>query len=81
MQFMHTLATVARLPALLTRAVGHWLGLDTHDSSSMSHDRPLEPGQQHSSRSTGDAVQQATSRRGCGDCRMQLACFSFACCQ
>ncbi|KAL4459002.1 hypothetical protein ABPG75_013867 [Micractinium tetrahymenae] len=25
-------------------SVGHWLGLDTHDSSSMSHDRPLEPG-------------------------------------
>ncbi|EFN53170.1 hypothetical protein CHLNCDRAFT_136970 [Chlorella variabilis] len=25
-------------------SVGHWLGLDTHDSSTMSHDRPLEPG-------------------------------------
>lgn len=25
-------------------AVGHWLGMDTHDSATMSHDRPLEPG-------------------------------------
>lgn len=25
-------------------SVGHWLGLDTHDSSTMSHDRPLEAG-------------------------------------
>ena len=25
-------------------SVGHWLGLDTHDSSAMPHDRPLEPG-------------------------------------
>ncbi|GAB4823335.1 hypothetical protein N2152v2_010381 [Parachlorella kessleri] len=25
-------------------SVGHWLGMDTHDTSSISHDRPLEPG-------------------------------------
>lgn len=25
-------------------SVGHWLGMDTHDSSTMVHDRPLEPG-------------------------------------
>lgn len=25
-------------------SVGHWLGLDTHDSSTMSHDGPLEEG-------------------------------------
>jgi len=25
-------------------SVGHWLGLDTHDSSTVSHDLPLEPG-------------------------------------
>lgn len=25
-------------------SVGHWLGLDTHDSSTISHDRLLEPG-------------------------------------
>ncbi|KAL4859087.1 Intermediate cleaving peptidase 55 [Chlorella vulgaris] len=25
-------------------SVGHWLGLDTHDSSTMSHDRQMEPG-------------------------------------
>ena len=25
-------------------SVGHWLGMDTHDSATMSHDRPLEPG-------------------------------------
>lgn len=24
--------------------VGHWLGMDTHDASTVSHDRPLEPG-------------------------------------
>eukprot|EP00887_Chlorella_sp_A99_P006650 scaffold3.g6650.t1 len=25
-------------------SVGHWLGMDTHDSAGVSHDRPLEPG-------------------------------------
>ncbi|KAK9811610.1 hypothetical protein WJX72_006911 [[Myrmecia] bisecta] len=25
-------------------SVGHWLGMDTHDTSSVSHDTPLEPG-------------------------------------
>lgn len=25
-------------------SVGHWLGMDTHDTSSVSHDRALEPG-------------------------------------
>lgn len=25
-------------------SVGHWLGLDTHDASSVAHDIPLEPG-------------------------------------
>jgi Xaa-Pro aminopeptidase len=25
-------------------SVGHWLGLDTHDCASISHDTPLEPG-------------------------------------
>lgn len=29
---------------VLVSAVGHWLGLDTHDSSTMSHDRQMEPG-------------------------------------
>lgn len=33
-------------------SVGHWLGLDTHDSSSMSHDRPLEPGGRGGGRAT-----------------------------
>jgi len=25
-------------------SVGHWLGIDTHDSNTVGHDRPLEPG-------------------------------------
>ena len=36
-------------------AVGHWIGLDTHDTSTASHDRPLEPGQ-HQKHSSGRRV-------------------------
>ncbi|KAK2079223.1 hypothetical protein QBZ16_002914 [Prototheca wickerhamii] len=30
--------------AFYPHSVGHWLGMDTHDTPSVSHDRPLEPG-------------------------------------
>ena len=32
------------LPRLYPTSVGHWLGMDVHDCSTVSHSRPLEPG-------------------------------------
>jgi len=33
-----------RYRPLYCHSIGHWLGMDTHDTSSIPHDRPLQPG-------------------------------------
>jgi hypothetical protein len=36
--------------AFYPHSVCHWLGMDTHDCGTVSHDLPLEPGQRHDQR-------------------------------
>lgn len=38
------LVTSGRYRELYPHSVGHWLGMDTHDSADVSHDTPLEEG-------------------------------------